>query len=72
MTDWIIALIAAVLAAGGASLGTRHRRIRDLELRVNEVEADNRALWTWARQLVDHIYSRKPPPPPPPPAGLTE
>lgn len=72
MTDWIAALVAAVLAAGGAILGTRNRRIRDLEQRVNEVEQKNIALWTWALELVNHIYKGKPPPPPAPPSGLTE
>ncbi|GAA5205877.1 hypothetical protein GCM10025774_04880 [Microbacterium kyungheense] len=59
----IVTALAVVLAAIVAGMVT-------LAIALVRWHADNRRLWLWNRQLVDHIYRGLPPPPPPPPAEL--
>lgn len=66
------AITAAALAYRQARLARKENRHERLEARLARSERDNRMLWLWCRQLVDHIYSREEPPPPPAPAGLFE
>ncbi|GAB3118431.1 hypothetical protein [Glaciibacter psychrotolerans] len=68
--DGVLAMILAVVAAVGAWLSGRSKRIRELEARVEELEATNRAQWLYIQDLINHIYRGKPAPPPPPPEGL--
>lgn len=79
----IVAIVVAIVAAAGGLAGAivaglfaararRESRQERLEARLARSERDNRLLWLWCRQLVDHIYSRAAPPPPPAPAGLFE
>lgn len=74
-----VAIIAGVVALAGAGLSLhqaqrarRDNRTERLEARIARAERDNRLLWLWCRQLVDHIYRGESPPPPPAPAGLFE
>lgn len=41
-----------------------------LAVQLTKWQADNRRLWLWNRQLVDHIYRGLGPPAPAPPAEL--
>lgn len=75
----LVAVIGGAAGLGGAAFAYRQARIarrenrqERLEARLARSERDNRLLWLWCRQLVDHIYSRAAPPPPPAPAGLFE
>jgi len=79
--DTAVAIIGTVVGVVGAafgalvkfrttSRGTDHTRIQALEDRVDKLERINRDLWTYNRQLVDHIYRGKPPPPPLPPDAM--
>lgn len=67
MTDTIsiaiVGMVAVVLAAliGGAVT---------LAVALARWHTDNKRLWLWNRQLVDHIYRGLGPPPPAPPAEL--
>lgn len=36
------------------------------------MENQNRALWLYTRELIDHIYKQLPPPPPEPPAAVVD
>jgi hypothetical protein len=54
------AVILAAFIAGGVSLAVALARWH----------ADNKRLWLWNRELVDHIYRQLPPPPPIPPSEL--
>jgi len=63
-------VIGAVLTYRASSRGTDHNRIKALEDRVDKLERINGHLWTYNRELVDHIYRGKPPPPPPPPEAM--
>ena len=66
MSDAVVVALVGVVGTGLVTwVGALTRRIRRLE-------AENRALWLWARSLVDHIYRRKPPPPPPAPESITD
>lgn len=64
--EWALALltfvgiVVASLIAGGVTLAVQ----------LTKWHADNRRLWLWNRQLVDHIYRGLAPPPPAPPAEL--
>lgn len=59
----LLAFVGVVLTAligGGVTLA----------IQLTKWQADNRRLWLWNRELVDHIHRRLPPPPPRPPAEL--
>ncbi len=64
------ATVAAVIAAWQAVLARRENRVGAIEARLFGLERENRLMWLWCRQLVDHIYRGNPPPPPPAPTGL--
>lgn len=53
-------VVAAALVAGGITLAVQ----------LTKWHADNRLLWHYNRQLIDHIYRRAGPPPPAPPREL--
>lgn len=55
-----VGVVLASLVAGGITLA----------IQLTKWQSDNRRLWLWNRQLVDHIYRQLPPPPPLPPAEL--
>lgn len=55
-----VGLVLVALITGGITLA----------IQLTKWQADNRRLWLWNRQLVDHIYRGLPPPPPSPPAEL--
>ena len=55
-----VAIVLSALIAGGITLAVQ----------LTRWQADNRRLWLWNRELVDHIYRGLPPPPPGPPTGL--
>jgi hypothetical protein len=56
--------LGAVLTYRAATTTSRHSRIAKLERRQDVLEYRNRRLWTYCRQLIDHIYRRQGPPPP--------
>ena len=55
-----VGLVLSALIAGGVTLAVQLTKWR----------ADNRLLWLWNRQLVDHIYRGLGPPAPAPPKEL--
>lgn len=59
----IVTVLGVVLSALVAGMVT-------LAVALVRWHSDNRRLWLWNRQLVDHIYRGLPPPPPAPPAEL--
>jgi uncharacterized membrane protein YhaH (DUF805 family) len=59
----VVTVLGVVLAGVIAGMVT-------LAIALVRWHADNRRLWLWNRQLVDHIYRGSPPPPPPPPTEL--
>lgn len=68
---WIAAL-TALIGGTATALSTRYTRMAKVERRVDVVEYRNRRLWSYCRELIDHIYQGKPPPPPPWPDDLDE
>ncbi|MFJ3393995.1 hypothetical protein [Leifsonia aquatica] len=68
----LFGLASAAFAYRQARIARRENRQERLEARLARSERDNRLLWLWCRQLVDHIYRGSAPPPPPAPAGLFE
>ncbi|MCD5345046.1 hypothetical protein [Agromyces sp. S2-1-8] len=69
MTDAVvIAVLAFVGVLGSAFIAGGIT----LSIALARWHRDNRLLWLWNRQLVDHIYHGSPPPPPPAPPGLFE
>lgn len=70
MPEWLIALVAAAIAASGALVGSRYGRVGKLERRVDELEARERKLWLYCRKLIDHIWRGRPAPPPTPPEDI--
>lgn len=62
----VVATTAAVLSFLAARRSHAHAELVDLRDRLDSAEKNNRLLWAYTRQLVDHIYKRSPPPPPPP------
>ncbi len=64
------ALVIALLAFVATVLGALVAGGVTLAIQLTKWQADNRRLWLWNRQLIDHIYRQLPPPPPPPPAEL--
>lgn len=63
-------LVIAILAFVGVVLSALIAGGITLAIQLTKWQADNRRLWLWNRQLVDHIYRGLPPPPPSPPAEL--
>jgi hypothetical protein len=59
----IVSVLGVVVAAVIGGMVT-------IAINLARWHADNRQLWLWNRQLVDHIYRGLPPPPPAPPAGI--
>lgn len=43
-----------------------------LTWRIHKFEQREQLWWLWTRELINHIYLRKPPPHPPAPIGLFE
>lgn len=68
----VVTLAGTIVALRAARRARQESRQERLEARLARSERDNRLLWLWCRQLVDHIYQRAAPPPPPAPAGLFE
>lgn len=67
MSEWLLALIVAIVAAAGAYTAARYGRVGKLERRVDSLEARERKLWLYCRQLIDHIWRGRGAPPPTPP-----
>ena len=63
-------LIVAVFAFCGVVLAALVGGGITLAIQLTRWHADNRRLWLWNRQLVDHIYRGLGPPPPAPPTEL--
>lgn len=63
-------IVIAVLTLIGIVLTSLVAAGTTLAVQLVRWKADNKRLWHWNRQLVDHIYRGSPPPPPPPPAEL--
>lgn len=59
----IVTILGVIIAAFTAGLVT-------VAVAIVRWTADNRRLWLWNKQLVDHIYLGKGPPPPAPPTDL--
>jgi hypothetical protein len=59
----IVSVLGVVVAAVIGGMVT-------IAINLARWHSDNRQLWLWNRQLVDHIYRGLPPPPPAPPAGI--
>jgi hypothetical protein len=66
----VLAALVGTWRAAAAARQAEHAapdvqaRLAALEAANSRLEAENRALWLWARKLVDHIYRGAPPPPP--------
>lgn len=74
-----VALLAAIATLAGAIFtyiqaraAHRENRQEHLEARLSRTERDNRLLWLWCRELIDHIYRGDDPPPPAAPTRLFE
>jgi len=68
----LVGIVTAVIGVRAARAARRENRHERLEARLARSERDNRLLWLWCRQLVDHIYRGGTPPPPAAPVGLFE
>ena len=66
----ITSIASAYFAYKQATQARSANRVDQLENRLKQSDKDTHLLYTWNRQLVDHIYKQDPPPPPPPPTGL--
>jgi hypothetical protein len=62
----IIALVALVGAVVTAAFVFLTARQSDLRRRLDTLEKQDRLLWAYCRQLLDHIYRGHGPPPPAP------
>lgn len=65
-----VALIAPLLTFLGIVTVAMIGGAITLGVQITKWHADNRLLWLYNRQLIDHIYRGSPPPPPAPPPGL--
>lgn len=86
MPEWQLILITALITGSGSWLTTWLTRRNHIESRIeiisNENQAireashkrdqENRALWLYTKELIDHIYKGKPPPPPEPPKIIVD
>jgi hypothetical protein len=63
-------LVGGLIAVWQASRAARQNRVGQIEKRLFNLERENRLMWMWCRQLVDHIYRGAAPPPPAAPPGL--
>ena len=77
MPEWLATAIIAAIAASGAWVTARvtrrngsYARILTLEARVDLIEGRNQRLWSYNRELINHIYQGSPPPPPIMPDGI--
>ena len=69
MSDTLIASTIAAAALLLSGLLTALVTVGTLVFRwIKRIQSDNHSLWTYTRQLIDHIYRGGigPPPPPPP------
>ncbi len=64
------ALIVAILAFAGVVAGALVAGGVTLAVQLTKWRADNRLLWMYNRELIDHIYRGLGPPPPVPPREL--
>lgn len=63
-------IVIAVLALIGVVLTSLVAAGTTLAVQLVRWKQDNRLLWRYNRDLIDHIYRGNPPPPPPPPSEL--
>lgn len=72
MPDWLVILISAGVSSSAGWLTAWLARRNQVEGRIDIMENQNRALWLYTRELIDHIYKQLPPPPPEPPAAVVD
>lgn len=66
----VVAICAAIIAAWQAVRARKENRTARIEERIEDLNRENRLMWLWCRELIDHIYRGGEPPPPPAPPGL--
>ena len=86
MPEWQLVLITALITGLGSWLTTWATRRNHIESRIEIIseenrvireashkrDQENRALWLYTKELIDHIYKGKPPPPPEPPKIIVD
>lgn len=72
MPDWVVIVISAAVSSSAGWLTAWFGRRNQVEGRIDTMENQNRALWLYTRQLIDHIYKQSPPPPPEPPQAVVD
>lgn len=86
MPEWALVLITAIITGSGSWLTTWLTRRNHIESRIEIIseenrvireashkrDQENRALWLYTKELIDHIYKGKPPPPPEPPKIIVD
>ncbi len=84
--DWLITVFVAFIASSGAWATAWLTRRNHIETRIESIseenrlireashkrDQENRALWLYTKELIDHIYKGKPPPPPEPPKIIVD
>lgn len=86
MPEWTLVLITALITGTGSWLTAWITRRNHIESRIEIIseenrvireashkrDQENRALWLYTKELIDHIYKGKPPPPPEPPKIIVD
>jgi len=86
MAEWAVVIITALITGVGSWLTAWITRRNHIESRIEIIseenrvireashkrDQENRALWLYTKELIDHIYKGKPPPPPEPPKIIVD
>jgi len=86
MAEWAVLIVTALIAGVGSWLTAWITRRNHIESRIEIIseenrvireashkrDQENRALWLYTKELIDHIYKGKPPPPPEPPKIIVD
>lgn len=86
MPEWLLILSTAIITGSGSWLAAWLTRRNHIESRIDTIskentaireashkrDQENRALWLYTKELIDHIYRGKPPPPPDPPKIIVD
>jgi len=86
MAEWAVVIVTALITGVGSWLTAWITRRNHIESRIEIIseenrvireashkrDQENRALWLYTKELIDHIYKGKPPPPPEPPKIIVD